>query len=73
MTGGITLAHFLFAAAFFDVVAVLLMLRTVRLADPQGAEDRRQGRAVILGASIVMAIGFILLALYLPTAQMRIL
>ena len=73
MTGVITLAHFLFAAAFFEIVAVLLMLRAVRLGDPEGAENRRQGRAVILGASIVTAVGLVLVALYLPAAQMRIL
>ena len=71
--GGITLAHALFAAAFFEVVAVLLMLRTVRRADPVGAAERSRGRAVILGGGIVVAVGLCLVALFLPAAQMRIL
>ena len=71
--GGITLAHVLFAAAFFEVVSVLLMLRAVRRGDPAGAAERAGGRAVILGAAIVAAIGLCLAALYLPAAQMRVL
>ena len=73
MTGEITLAHGLFAAAFFEVVAVLLMLRAVRRGDPAGAAERRSGRAVILGAAILVAIGLCLIALYLPEARTRIL
>ena len=73
MTGGVTLAHVLFAAAFFGVVAVLVMARAVRRADPVGAAERSRGRAVILGAAIVAAVGLCLVALFLPAAQMRIL
>ena len=73
MTGDVTLAHVLFAAAFFEVVAVLIMLRSVRAADPVGAAERRSGRAVILGAAVVSAAGLCLAALFLPAAQMRIL
>jgi hypothetical protein len=73
MTGGVTLAHVLFAAAFFEVVAVLIMLRAVRRSDPAGAAERSSGRAVILGAAIVTAAGLCLVALFLPAAQMRIL
>jgi hypothetical protein len=68
----LTLAHFLFAAAFFLVVSVLLMLRAVKRGDPAGAAERAGGRAVILGAAILVAAGLCLLALYLPAAQMRI-
>jgi hypothetical protein len=73
MTGELTLAHFLFATAFFEVVAVLLMLRAVRRADPAGAAERASGRAVILGAAILSAIALCLVALFLPAAQTRIL
>ncbi|HEX8124509.1 MAG TPA: hypothetical protein VF548_02905 [Allosphingosinicella sp.] len=73
MSGGVTLAHALFAAALFEVVAVLAMARAVRRSDPAGAAERSRGRAVILGASIVSASSLCLVALFLPAAQMRIL
>ncbi|HEX6409836.1 MAG TPA: hypothetical protein VFZ88_04520 [Sphingomicrobium sp.] len=68
-----TLAHLLFAAAFLEIVAVLVMARAVRRSDPAGAAERSRGRAVILGAAIAAAAGLCLVALFLPAAQVRIL
>ncbi|HYI41490.1 MAG TPA: hypothetical protein VE053_14345 [Allosphingosinicella sp.] len=70
--GGITLGQFLIGMAALDLVALPLLVRSVRRANPGSQSDRRRATIIVIGAVIATAIGLCLVGLYWPDAQMRL-
>jgi uncharacterized membrane protein YidH (DUF202 family) len=72
VSGGITLGHFLIGFAIIDVIAMLLMVRAAKRANPDPSEDQRRGWSWMVAAAFLTAIGLCLVAIFLPAAQMRL-
>ena len=68
MSGGITLGYFLIAVAAVDAVAVPLMARGMK----RDTEEQRRAARIVLIAGLAMAACLVLIGLFLPAAQLRL-
>ena len=68
----IKVGHFMIAAAVVDVVAAPLWARSMRRANPAASPQSKQSIRFIVGAALVGAAVLVLLALFLPEAQIPI-
>ncbi|HEU0099425.1 MAG TPA: hypothetical protein VFQ67_11705 [Allosphingosinicella sp.] len=72
--GDVSLGDLMIAIAAFELVAVVLMARSLPGSRPDATPDQVRGRNYVVGAGIAAAIGLALMGLFWPLAQdMRIL
>ncbi len=71
--GGIRLGHLMIAMAMVELLAIPLLARSVRRANPDSEEAQRGAVRIVIFAAIVCAAGLCLAGLFLPIAQLRIL